>query len=125
MTQDFERLIIKSIYRDSIISAKILPILSYDWFDNSLLIKISNIIISFFQEHERIPNVLETKLLLKNDDSLLKEFEECLKLADEDVSTDFILTELEEFIQKKKLFHAARDIVEEIKKPGKVQKRIS
>lgn len=119
--KDFERLIIKSLYSNESISNKILPMFSYDWFDDELLINISNTISTFFQEHERIPNVLETKLLLKNNTSALNEFEECLKIPDEEASTDFILTQIEEFIQKKKLFHAARDIVEEIKKPGKVQ----
>jgi hypothetical protein len=123
--KDFERLIIKTIYSNKNICDKVIPLLSSDWFDDDLLINLSDTIVTFFQSHERMPNVLETKLLLKNTQSLLNEFDECLKIPDEEAFTDFILETIEEFIQKKKLFHAARDIVDSTKKNGKVKERIS
>lgn len=123
--KDFEQLIIKSIYTNSIIADKVLPVLSSDWFDDEILISLSDVIVTFFQQHERLPNVLETKILLKNTTSLLNEFDECLKINDEEVTTDFILETIEEFVQKKKLFHAAREIVDATKKPGKITSRTS
>lgn len=108
-SNDFEKLIIKALYANEAVRNKVLPSLKSDWFfdiDNKFIIEK---IIDFNGKYGKMPNVLETRQLL-DDETTLKIFEECIALNDEEVASEFLLGEIEEFVRKKLLYNSATEI---------------
>lgn len=88
--EEFEKVIIKSLYANETVCSKVLPELSHDWFSNPDCKSIAKHIIDFNTKYSRMPNVLETKSVLSDDDDL-NTFNTCMNIQDDDVNTDYIL----------------------------------
>jgi len=109
MKDDFEKLIIKALYSNKEVESKVIPELKSEWFFSGEAINIVNNIIEFNGKYNKMPNVIETERILK-DDRVLTYFKECLSLQDEEVNTEFILGEIEEFVKKKLLINTSSKI---------------
>ena len=121
MNLEFEKIIIKAIYLNPTVRDKILPVLDVKWFNNNLnLGKIVKSIIAFNNQYEAMPNTIEIRRLL-NDDELIKEFDSCMSIPDEEIDTKFIIKEIEKFVQLKKLWQSASNIVDYCKSPNDVE----
>jgi hypothetical protein len=109
MKDDFEKLIIKALYSNKEVESKVIPELKSEWFFSGEAINIVNNIIEFNGKYNKMPNVIETERILK-DERVLTYFKECLSLQDEEVNTEFILGEIEEFVKKKLLINTSSKI---------------
>ena len=106
---EFERVIIKALYSNTAVCSKVLPELKSTWFFDIDCKMIAEHILNFNTKFSRMPNVLETKKLM-SDETVLSCFEQCLEIPDEEVNTDYILSEIEEFVRKKLMYNAAENI---------------
>ena len=113
MNNDFEKLIIKTLYSNPDVSSKVLPSLKEGWFSDIDCKIIAKEIIDFNGKFGRMPNVLETKQLLNCNNNIETSdvFKECIDIPDEDANTEFLLSEIEEFVRKKLCYNASNEIV--------------
>lgn len=106
---EFERIIIKALFVNESVKTKVLPTLSTDWFfdlDNKMIVER---ILDYNTKYGRMPNVIEMNRLI-TDDGTLKIFLETMKIPDEEVNTEFILAEIEEYVRKRLLYNQALNI---------------
>lgn len=113
MKNDFEKLIIKTLFSNADVCSKILPSLKEYWFSDIDCKIIVQEIVDFNGKFGRMPNVLEMKQLLYNSNNEATEeiFKECLDIPDEEANTEFLLGEIEEFVRKKLCYNASNEIV--------------
>lgn len=106
---EFERVIIKALYSNAAVCSKVLPELKTSWFFDIDCKMIAEHILNFNTKFSRMPNVLETKKLM-NDETVLACFEQCMEIPNDEVNTDYILSEIEEFVRKKLMYNASENI---------------
>ena len=106
---EFERVIIKSLYSNADVCSKVLTELNESWFFYIDCKLIAKKIIDFNTNFSRMPNVLETRRMI-TDEEQLNTFEDSISIADEEVNTDYILKEIEEFVRKKLMYNASEKI---------------
>lgn len=109
-TTDFENVIIKALFANETVKNKVLPELQSSWFfdfDNKQIIEK---IIDFNTKFGKMPNVLETRRML-SDETVLSAFDSCMMIKDEEVNTEFIIEEIEEFVRRKLLYNTSEEIV--------------
>lgn len=97
---DFERIILKALYVNDTVKGKVLPSMKTDWFFDVDDRFIAEKIIDFNGKYGKLPNVIETKRLL-TDDTTLKVFEEAMEIPDEEVQTEFMLEEIQEYVRRR------------------------
>lgn len=97
---EFEQVIIKTLYANPDVSSKVVPELDNSWFINTDHKYIVDAIIDYNTKYSEMPNVIEVKRLLK-DERTVNEFEKCLQIADSDVNTPYILDEIQNFVRKR------------------------
>lgn len=97
---EFEQIIIKTLYANPNVSGKIVPELTTDWFTNTDHKYIIDAIIDYNTKYSAMPNVIEVKRMLK-DERTVNEFDNCMRIADADVNTPYIQEEIQEFIRKR------------------------
>lgn len=97
---EFEQVIIKTLYANRDVSSKVVPELDNSWFTNTDHKYIVDAIIDYNTKYSEMPNVIEVKRLLK-DERTVQEFDKCLQIADEDVNTPYILDEIQNFVRKR------------------------
>lgn len=103
---DFERIIIKALFVNDDVRTKVLPSLTSDWFfdvDNKM---IAEKIIDYNTRFGRMPNVIEMRRLI-DDETALKIFETAMDIPDDEVNTEYILEEIEDFVRRKLLYNQA------------------
>jgi|SRR5690554_122781 len=106
-TLEFEKIIIKVLFVDEDMRSKIIPNIKVEWFMNIDIREIVNVIISFVEKYGQMPNVIEMGRLIKDEDTS-KVLKECLMIPDEDIRTQFILEEIEEFVKRRLVFNVAQ-----------------
>lgn len=112
---DFEKIIIKSFFINESVKNKVVPMLDIKWFRNNVdLAKIIGCIIEFNEKFENMPSPIELRQMLR-DDNLIKIFDECMAISDEDCNSKFMLEEIEKFVKQKKLWNAASDVIDYLK----------
>jgi len=117
---DFERIIIKALFVNEGVRSKVLPMLSVDWFfdvDDKFIV---DRILDYNTRFGRLPNVIEMKRLI-TDEQTLKIFDEVMGIADEEVNTEFILEEIEEYVRKRLLYNQAVKITSYVTGGDKTQ----
>lgn len=97
---EFEQVIIKTLYANPDVSSKVIPELDNSWFTNTDHKYIIDAIIDYNTRYSEMPNVIEVKRILK-DERAVKEFEKCMEIADSDVNTPYILDEIQTFVRKR------------------------
>lgn len=97
---EFEQVIIKTLYANPDVSSKVVPELDNSWFTNTDHKYIVDAIIDYNTRYSEMPNVIEVKRILK-DERAVKEFEKCMEIADSDVNTPYILDEIQTFVRKR------------------------
>lgn len=97
---EFEQVIIKTLYANPDVSSKVVPELDNSWFTNTDHKYIVDAIIDYNTKYSEMPNVIEVKRILK-DERAVKEFEKCMEIADSDVNTPYILDEIQTFVRKR------------------------
>lgn len=97
---EFEQVIIKTLYANPDVSSKVVPELDNSWFTNTDHKYIIDAIIDYNTRYSEMPNVIEVKRILK-DERAVKEFEKCMEIADSDVNTPYILDEIQTFVRKR------------------------
>lgn len=105
---EFERIIIKALYVNDNARSKILPYLDLKWFfdvDNKIIIKS---ILDFTASFNTMPSVIETKRMIK-DDQTEGVFDLIMAIKDEEVQTEYILDEIEEFVRRKLIYRACEN----------------
>ena len=107
---DFEKLIIKALYSNDNVCSKVLPELKENWFSDIDCRMIAKNIIDFNTKFGRMPNVIETSRLI-NDETVHTTFQNCIALPDDEVNTDFLLDDIQEFVRKKMAYNVSEDIV--------------
>lgn len=109
---DFEKIVIKSLISNESVRNKVLPFLKDEWFgfdiENKIIVQK---IIDYNTKFSAMPNVLELKRMV-TEESTLKALEEIVSINDEEVQTEYILQEIEEFVRRKLLYNAANDMHE-------------
>lgn len=103
---DFERIILKALFVNEGVRSKVLPMLSCDWFFDVDDKMIADRILDYNTRFGRLPNVIEMKRLI-TDEATLKIFEETMAIPDEEVNTEFILEEIEEYVRRRLLYNQA------------------
>lgn len=109
VNQDFEKVIIKALYSNPSICAKVLPELTDKWFSEYDTRAIVNKIIEFNTKYSNLPNAIELKRMI-TDEKTLKVLDDALAIADEEVNTPYLISEIEEFVKKKLLLTISTDI---------------
>lgn len=109
INQDFEKVIIKALYSNPSICAKVLPELNDKWFSEYDTKAIVNKIIEFNTKYSNLPNAIELKRMI-TDEKTLKVLDDTLSIADEEVNTPYLISEIEEFVRKKLLYNISTDI---------------
>ena len=104
VNQDFEKVIIKALYSNQSICSKVLPELSDKWFSEYDTKAIVNKIIEFNTKYSNLPNAIELKRMI-TDEKTLKVLDDALAIADEEVNTPYLISEIEEFVRKKLLYN--------------------
>lgn len=111
MTQnDFEKVIIKALYSNANVCSKVLPELKEKWFSDIDCRIISRNIIDFNTKYGRMPNVIETSRMI-SDETVHSTFKKCISLPDEEVNTDFLLNDIQDFVRKKMAYNVSEEIV--------------
>lgn len=106
---DFERIIIKALFVNEAVKSKVLPMLSVDWFfdvDDKFIV---DRILDYNTRFGRLPNVIEMKRLI-TDEQTGKIFDEVMTIPDDEVNTEYILEEIEEYVRKRLLYNQALKI---------------
>lgn len=107
---DFEKVIIKALITNEAVRTKVLPFLKEEWFGFNVDAKdIARKIIAYNSEYAEMPNTLEIERMITNE-STSKTFKEILDIPDANVSTPYIINEIEEFVKKKLLNNVAEKI---------------
>lgn len=109
MNNEFEKVIIKALYVNNDVSSKVLPELKDTWFTDIDCKFIVKHIIDFNTKYSRMPNVLETRRFI-SDELLLATFDECMKIPDDQVNTDYLLEEIQEFVRRKLMYNTSEKI---------------
>ena len=109
VNQDFEKVIIKPLYSNPSICAKVLPELTDKWFSEYDTKAIVNKIIEFNTKYSNLPNAIELKRMI-TDEKTLKVLDDALAIADAEVNTPYLISEIEEFVKKKLLYNISSDI---------------
>lgn len=109
INKDFEKVIIKALYSNPSICAKVLPELNDKWFSEYDTKAIVNKIIEFNTKYSNLPNAIELKRMI-TDEKTLTVLDEALSIADEEVNTPYLISEIEEFVRKKLLYNISTDI---------------
>ena len=102
---EFERIIIKALYVNKEVRSKVLPYLDNKWFfdvDNKIIV---DKILKFTSSFNTMPTVIETKRMI-DDDQTCGVFDLIMAIKDEDVMTEYILSEIEEFVKRKLIYRA-------------------
>jgi replicative DNA helicase len=97
---EFEQVVIKTIYANPSASSKIVPELDPNWFIQVDHKYIVDAISSYNSKYSTLPNAIEIKRLL-SDERSIEEFEKCMAIPDSDVNTPFILDEIQTFVRKR------------------------
>lgn len=100
LDRDFEQVIIKTIYANPEIAGKIVPVLDESWFLDPDHRYIAKAIISHNAEWGATPNAIEMQRILTDERSVI-EFNKCMAIPDEQVRTEFLLKEIEDFVQRR------------------------
>lgn len=109
VNQDFEKVIIKALYSNQSICTKVLPELTDKWFSEYDTKAIVNKIIEFNTKYSNLPNAIELKRMI-TDEKTLKVLDDIFAIADEEVNTPYLISEIEEFVRKKLLLNQATKI---------------
>lgn len=109
VNKDFEKVIIKALYSNPSICAKVLPELTDKWFSEYDTKAIVNKIIEFNTKYSNLPNAIELKRMI-TDEKTLKVLDDALAIADAEVNTPYLISEIEEFVKKKLLYNISSDI---------------
>lgn len=120
---EFERIIIKFLFEDEHLRDKIYFYLKPDIFNTESYNEIIFIeTLKFTEKYERFPTVLEFKTFLKSPDVLKHFIEVILPIDTTEYKSDFLISEIEDFIQDRLLMESAKNLVKAIKdkKGGKV-----
>lgn len=102
---EFERIIIKALYVNKEVRSKVLPYLDNKWFfdvDNKIIV---DKILKFTSSFNTMPTVIETKRMIE-DDQTCGVFDLIMAIKDEDAMTEYILSEIEEFVKRKLIYRA-------------------
>lgn len=98
---DFEKILIKSLISNEKVRDKVLPFLKEEWFgydiENKIIVKK---IIDYNGKHGMMPNMIELRTLVK-EDSTSKALDEIASINNDDISTEFMLDQIQEFVRKK------------------------
>jgi len=114
---DFEKIIIKSLFCNDVVKRKVIPLLDEKWFNNDInASKIVGKIIEFNTRYEAMPSITDMRRLIK-DTSELETFESCVNIPDSEVSSEYLVGEIETFVKQKKLWAAAQNIMQYCKSP--------
>lgn len=115
--EDFEKIIVKSLFVNTAVRDKVIPLLDPKWFKNNIsLAKIANKIIEFNEQFEAMPSPVEMRRVLR-DESLVKSFDECMAITDSEVMSEYLIGEIEEFVRQKKMYNVATGIMDYLKTP--------
>ena len=110
MTQnDFEKIVIKALFANETICAKVLPELSDKWFTEYDTQAIVNKILEFNGKYSSMPNAIELKRMI-SDEKTLKVLDEVLAISDDEVNTPYLIEEIQEFVRKKLLLNTCASI---------------
>lgn len=122
---DFEKIIIKSLFSNEVVRRKVIPLLDEKWFNNDIdASKIVGKIIEFNARYEVMPSIMDMRRLIK-DTNELATFESCIAIPDEEVSSEYLVGEIETFVKQKKLWAAAQNIMQYCKTPDTAKSSIS
>lgn len=102
---EFERIIIKALYVNQEVRSKVLPYLDNKWFfdvDNKIIV---DDILKFTSSFNTMPSVIETKRMI-TDDQTCGVFDLIMDIKDEEVQSEYILSEIEEFVRRKLIYRA-------------------
>ena len=97
---DFEQVVIKTLYANPNASRKIVPELDPNWFVQVDHKYIVDAIVGYNAKYSNLPNAIEVKRML-TDERSVEEFNKCMSIPDENVNTPFILDEIETFVRKR------------------------
>lgn len=114
---DFERIIIKALFVNDTVRGKVLPALKTDWFfdiDDKFIIEK---IIDFNGRFGQMPNVIEMKRLI-SDDTTLGIFEDAMSIPDDDVQTEFMLDEIQEYVRRRLVSNVCEMGHKAVQSPG-------
>lgn len=115
--EEFEKVIIKALFTNDLVRDKVVPLMDVQWFrGNNEMIEIVEAIQDFIEKYETMPIPLELRRLLKNENTV-KYFNDGVNLPDE-VITEFILDEIQDFVKGKLKYNIAQDIVKSIQFPN-------
>lgn len=106
---DFELVIIKALFANASICAKVLPELTDKWFTTYDTKQIVDKIIEYNTKYGNLPNVIELKRMI-TDTKTVEVLDKALNIADEDVNTPFLINEIEEFVRKRLLSNISAEI---------------
>ncbi|MBQ1571572.1 MAG: hypothetical protein IIZ78_10640 [Clostridiales bacterium] len=98
--REFEQIIIKAIYANPSIASKVIPVLNDTWFFDPDHKYIARAIMKYRGDYGERPNAIEMKMLL-TDPRSVAEFETCMAIPDEQVTTDFTINVIEEFVRRR------------------------
>lgn len=87
------------------------------YFSNNNVKSILSVILKFYKEYDKYPNLTEIKTLL-NDESLKKSFKlvvDEFKNLDKDVDVDILIKQTEQFFRERAVYNTMLDVAENIK----------
>jgi archaellum biogenesis ATPase FlaH len=109
----FPHLILKTLYVNQSVRNRVTPYLSADWFrENQNISTIITKILEYMEKFGQFPTVIESRMMLRTDASILEEFDAAMGIPEEEACTEFILQDIEQFIRQKLLYDATVKIQE-------------
>lgn len=122
---EFELIIIKSLFSNEIVRRKVVPLLDEKWFNNDInASKIVEKIIEFNTRYESMPTVTDMRRMINNSDELAV-FDKAIAIPDEEVSSQYLVGEIEKFVKEKKLWAVASSIIQYCKTPDTAKQQSS
>lgn len=109
----FEKVLVRYLLVDREIRDKVWPYLTPDIFDNFECQKIVQQIDEHNKKFKEFPNVKELKLAIENKD-VHEEIEKIVHLDISDYKREFLLDQIEQFVQTKLAYHELSDAVEKL-----------
>lgn len=109
----FEKVLVRYLLVDREIRDKVWPYLTPDIFDNFECQKIVQQIEEHNKKFKEFPNVKELKLAIENKD-VHEEIEKIVHLDISDYKREFLLDQIEQFVQTKLAYHELSDAVEKL-----------
>lgn len=122
---EFELIIIKSLFSNELVRRKVVPLLDEKWFNNDInASKIVEKIIEFNTRYESMPTVTDMRRMI-NDSDELAVFDKAVAIPDEEVSSQYLIGEIEKFVKEKKLWAVASNIIQYCKTPDSAKQNCS